>query len=852
MEISDAIPAGSGSTGRRSGQHKNDKESIVEQGMADELYADIAFPTAVRREFTYRVKKEHQQAIRAGMRVWTPLRERTAIGMVVRLHRSHPSFKTRYIGQLLDERPVMSDELLLLSEWVQRFYYASWGETIQAALPVGLNFVAEATLYATEKGRERLKTDRPHDQGSEIIAAITGAGDQGVPLSEARRRWGEAGSKLIDRLVRGGELQMKEEPKIRVQPRKTTVWYWNGQDAGHRISELLEQHPPGQRPKWVEALATVQQTGLPALQEDLLKQEPVTRYTLDRIAREGLAEPRKVDAREARPQLEYAPQKIKQLNEEQQPVCDAITGSLDQGRFHNYLIYGVTGSGKTEVYIHALRHAISKGRGGLILVPEIALTPQTVRRFYQIFGDQIAVLHSRLNDRERLDAWQALLSGEKRIAIGARSAVFAPVRNLGLIIIDEEHDPSYKQENPSPRYHARETAIMRAYLNGAVMVMGSATPSMVSLHSASRGKAELLRLRGRHADVQMPEVKVIDLKEYRSAMRGSLAVALYQYIEQALERREQVILLYNRRGYASFVQCQSCGEIPECRYCSVTLTYHKRKGQLRCHYCGYTALMKPICGACGMREVEQMGAGSQKIEEELGELFPEARVLRMDQDTTRGKNAHADMLARFAAHEADILVGTQMVAKGLDFPNVTVVGVVNSDTELAFPSYRSGERMFQLLSQVAGRSGRGEKKGVVGLQTYKPDHPAIQHARSHDYEGFSRQEMGFRKELSYPPFSRLLKVFFRSRDEQKVGSCADAFAGCLQQASPRTPVLGPAPSSVVRVKNEFIWECHLKLDPGLGAQAIQQLLDDAFERYESQKPDGHSQVRITVNVDALE
>ncbi len=485
-------------------------------------------------------------------------------------------------------------------------------------------------------------------------------------------------------------------------------------------------------------------------------------------------------------------------------------------------------------------------------MPEISLTPQTIKRFYLIFGDEIAVLHSRLSSRERYEAWHKLKNGEKKIAIGARSAVFAPVQNLGLIIVDEEHDSSYKQFNPAPRYHARETAVMRAYQKNAVVVMGSATPSMIALYGAARQKYTQLRLPARHADIPLPQVKVIDLRQYRSAMRGPLAVPLYEAVEQALDRDEQIILLYNRRGFASYLQCESCGHIAECPHCSVSLTYHKRKKQLRCHYCGYSKRAKSYCMECKENEMKPQGSGTQQVEEEIKTLFPDAGILRMDRDTTSGKNAHAEILNTFDRGEADILLGTQLVAKGLDFPNVTVVGVINADTELAFPSYRSGERMYQLLSQVAGRSGRADKEGVVFFQTWQPDHPAVESAKEHNHQQFARQELAMRKPLEYPPYSRMITFTFKSRDAQKVATIAHLFTKCLQKTANETIVTGPAPAAITKMSGRFIWECNAKIETDKGARHIEMVITRAFKLYKQNKPKGAGKVRINVNVDAIE
>ncbi|MDX1639762.1 MAG: primosomal protein N', partial [Balneolaceae bacterium] len=574
-------------------------------------------------------------------------------------------------------------------------------------------------------------------------------------------------------------------------------------------------------------------------------------YTLNRIAREGVIESEEVESFDLGLRYDYDPSRLKQLNDEQQLALESILERVEEQRYASFLLYGITGSGKTEVYIHALREVLKQGRGGLVLVPEIGLTPQIIRRFYQVFGDQIAVLHSRLSNRERYNAWRALHMGEKRIAIGARSALFAPVPNLGLIVVDEEHDASYKQEDPAPRYHARDAAVMRASFNDAVVVMGSATPSMIALHGARKGKSELLSLGRRPLQAKLPEVHVVDLKQYRSAMKGPLAVPLYDAIGSSLARDEQCILLYNRRGYAYFLQCEECGRIPECPNCSVSLTFHKNRNQLRCHYCGFSTRADEKCNECG-GEIRSIGSGTQQLEEQIGDLFPNAETLRMDFDTTSGKNAHDAILSRFGRGEADLLVGTQIVGKGLDFPNVTVVGVIQADTELAFPSFRSGERLFQLLCQVAGRSGRGDKEGVVYFQTWQPDHPAIQAAKEHSYRTFAKRELSYRKSLNYPPFSRIIRFTFKGKQEKRVQQVAAVFTECLTKTGRNLPALGPSPATLKKVQQYYRWETLVKIPTGWRADAIEKLLDGVFESYEKIKPPRTSSVRINVNVDAME
>jgi len=809
-------------------------------------FADIAFPTAVQKPFTYKIPAELQANLVPGVRVWVPLRKQTAIGMVVRLHNNKPEFKTRNIRKQLDAEPVLTPEILELTEWVHRFYYAGWGEVIQAALPAGLNFQAKEVLIPKIK-KQMLLTSLQQ----EMVEAVKDSG--WMVLEEADKRWSDKKEqKQLKSLINNRILEVWEQPVQKVEPKTVKVWDWKDGEAPGQAQKLIKQyHKEGKSYKWICALDKLRKLNLPLPQAILTDREQFNHYTLNRIADEGLIDSSEIPSYQVKPQLEFAPEKIRILNNHQQACYQTLRKAVDAGQFAPFLLFGVTGSGKTEVYIHALKYALEQDRGGLILVPEIALTPQTVKRFYQIFGNKIAVLHSRMNDRERFDSWLALRKGEKSVAIGPRSAVFAPVHNIGLIVVDEEHDASYKQVNPAPRYHARDVAIMRARFNDAVVVMGSATPSMVSYHRAGIGKYELLKLPARHAGATLPEVKVIDLKQYRYAMKGPLAVPLYQKTKQVLKRGEQAILLYNRRGYASYQLCKACGHIQECPNCSVSLTLHKKFGQLRCHYCGYATRMLQECEACGSTEMEHKGSGTQQIEEEIEQLFPQGRILRMDQDTTAGKGAHNRILTAFGEGEYDILVGTQLVAKGLDFPNVTLVGVVNADTELAFPSFASGERMFQLLSQVAGRSGRAEKPGVVYLQTWQPDHDAIVYAQKHDYRGFARKEVTFRKDRYYPPYSRLVRYLFKGKNMQFTGKVAEIYTESVRRVAKTLPVLGPSPAAIPRMQRYCRWECFLKLPLYFGTSDIEKLLDSIQNDYQHKKPPNASRIRINIHVDAI-
>ncbi|GAB5410043.1 MAG: primosomal protein N' [Balneolaceae bacterium] len=809
-------------------------------------YVDIAFPTAVRQLFTYQVPDQLKKKIQIGIRVWVPLRNYYAIGVIVRIHDQIPDFETRDIKEILDKEPIIEGELLKLTKWINQFYYCSWGEVIQAALPAGLNFISRKFLKLSGKKEEFVALS---EKENEVLKEVRN--QKALTLDDAKKRWkGTSLNKSLTDLIKEGFLEIWEEPDLKVSVKKEREWDWAEGQSVEKAKEFLLSIE-GTLNKWQLALKKLTEAGLPQRQSSLISVEEFIGYPKKKLQDSGWITYREVEAGSVEPDLEFDPNSIKLLNKAQKGAFGKISKSIQEEIFTNFLLYGITGSGKTEVYIHALREVRSKGKGGIVLVPEIALTPQTVSRFYKVFGAEVAVLHSRMTSRERLQVWKDLKNGTKNIAIGPRSAVFAPVQNLGLIVLDEEHDASYKQMDPAPRYHARETAIMRANLVKAVVIMGSATPSMQALNMAGKGKSTLLELKERHAEAVLPEVNIIDLKQYTGAMKGELSAPLFIAIEKALNQENQVILLYNRRGFASYMQCETCGNIPQSPECSVSLTYHKRKNMLMCHYSGYSRRADVNCEVCGSDKMIVQGMGTQKIEESLETLFPKARILRFDKDTTTKKGAHARILNSFGNGEADILIGTQLVAKGLDFPNVTVVGVIDADTEQAFPSFQSNERTYQLLSQVSGRSGRGSKPGEVFIQTRQPENSAIQFAKTHDHEGFSKEEMGFRKPLNYPPYSRLIKFTLKGKEEYQVSEAAHNLRRVVERVVPELEILGPSSSAIGWMNRNYFWELTLKIEPDKGAGYIEVLLEKVMEVYERNSSIGMATVRININVDAI-
>jgi len=508
---------------------------------------------------------------------------------------------------------------------------------------------------------------------------------------------------------------------------------------------------------------------------------------------------------------------------EQAAAIYEIVNAMDNGDAKPYLLYGVTGSGKTEVFMHAIASAVEKGKTAIVLVPEISLTSQMVSRFVSRFGEDVAVFHSRLSQGERYDQWKRIKNGDAKIVVGARSAVFAPLKNIGIIIMDEEHSDTYKSEM-SPRYHAKEVAQFRARQQGGVLLLASATPSVESFFRARKGEYNLLTMKNRYNNAALPDITLVDMRdELRNGNRSMFSTKLLEEISQNLERKEQTILLMNRRGFSTFVSCRSCGYVVQCPNCNISLTYHKYENNLKCHYCGYTAANYTTCPECGSKYIRYFGGGTQRVEEEIAELFPNATTIRMDVDTTSKKQGHEKILESFENDKIDILIGTQMVSKGLDFENVTLVGVVSADTMLHINDYRSRERTFAMLEQVCGRAGRGKKHGRAVIQTYTPEDNAIELVKSHNYEGFFNTEINERKMLWYPPFSKITAVCFSGSDESSVVFCAKLFKsslGDIAMLEQNIQVLGPIPAAISKIKNKYRWQMLIKCSDDNGINDI--------------------------------
>ena len=653
--------------------------------------------------------------------------------------------------------------------------------------------------------------------------------------------WGEA---LRAALPPGGDVQPKAELHVRLHPAQLE------QDLETIVASLRGE----KQIALVRLLASAGKNW--RRQADVLARAGATASTLVALEKKGLVERMQREVmRDGARTSEQPPVVERTLHPAQDAALKAIQEALKAKNYSGFLLHGVTGSGKTEVYIEALKTALRSGRTGIVLVPEIALTPQTVGRFRAHFGDEVAVLHSRMSAGERFDAWRQLRDGRFRVAIGPRSAVLAPLSNLGLIIVDEEHESSYKQADPAPRYHARDVAVMRAHLNGAVCVLGSATPSLESwVNAVETNKYRLLEMPDRvpvqgKAAAPLPSVRIVDLalERKKHQLDGVFSKALLEAIQTRMDRREQVILLQNRRGFAPVIECHVCGWVPECPNCSVSFTYHKAHNHLKCHYCGRARRTPVRCESCGSDELGQHGAGTQRVEEELQASLPSIRILRMDLDTTGQKQAHHRILSSFRRGEADVLLGTQMVAKGLDFPRVTLVGVVNADTGLLLPDFRADEHTFQLLTQVAGRAGRADLKGEVILQTRNADHPVVRLSAEHDYHGFARATLAERRAFRWPPYARLVVVEFNGPDERRVGKLASDWTTRLRDEAPDLLVLDPVPATISKVKRRHRYRTIIRSERSRNPD-----VQSALRAVQQAMPKPGTGYRVNIDVDAVD
>ncbi len=822
---------------------------------AKNRYAQVVFPVAVDRVFTYEIPERFLEDAVPGVRVLCPFGPRRITGFIVDRIESAEVDKLKEIEEVLDPTPLFTPQVLQLARWIADYYLCGWGEVLKAALPAGIHLDSQRLVRLMHPKPDELADDleeRAPTQ-AEIIRRLAAENPMrvtklvnllGKNVYSSLKTLREKGVVRMELELGEARVKVKNEIMVRPAPGRTA------DELGRLIDELHDKAP-----KQAAVLAMLlDAAGGELSRSDLRRLTGAESSVFNALAERELIvlEKREIHREYYRDQPETPPPLI--LNADQQAALEAVKAALDARRFEAMLLHGVTGSGKTQVYIDAIDYALKQGRTAIVLVPEIALTPQTVRRFRAYFGDQVAVFHSRMSPGERYDSWRRTWEGGHKIVIGPRSAVFSPLKNIGLIIVDEEHEPSYKQVDPAPRYHGRDVAVVRAQFENAAVVLGSATPSVESFFNASIGKYRLLTLPKRIDDVPMPAVELVDMRREPKVIGRSeppiFSRPLRQKIAEKLQRGEQIILFLNRRGFATMFKCRGCGFLAKCPNCDISLTFHLRGHLLKCHYCGYTRRAPEHCPQCGGRDVILRGVGTQRVEEELRALFPGVKALRMDMDTTKGRMAHDRVLARFGSGEVQVLLGTQMVAKGLDFPNVTLVGVINADTELLLPDFRAAERTFQLLTQVSGRAGRKDKLGEVIIQTLTPDHYSLRLAQRHDYEGFFKAELIDRKTLLYPPYSRLIAVLIKGSVEKRVEEAARQLSDLLPRDA-GFRVLGPAPPQIAKIQNSYRRQMLLMSEKqcDAGGREMKQALRRALETFN--RLHKKSGVQISVDVDPI-
>ena len=770
-------------------------------------FCDVVLSVPLDMAFTYRVANGAQPVV--GGRVLVPFRQRRMPAIVVELHDRAPSVQTKNIISALDTSPVLDDHLLRLGRWIADYYLAPLGEVFRTMLPLAAEFKRSINYRITDEGRLVLhqaslsgssaRSRRTPDEQLAEFRVLEYLSEREITRESSLRAAARASKAVLDGMVRKKWIAREDVSGAR--------------DGSNVVKVAALKNAEGKlnanQQRIIDTLAAAGgKLGL-----EVLRGLPVPRTTLRTLVRRGFVEVAEEPADFSLSSLKARPSPFDfDFNSAQQDALRHIQERVAAREFEGVLLHGVTGSGKTAVYLAAMKSVLDAGRSAILLVPEIGLTPAVAADLNQVFGNEVAILHSALSARERTEQWHRIKRGETRVVVGTRSAVFAPVSDLALIIVDEEQDSSYKQEE-TPRYHARDVAVMRAKMANAAVVLGSATPSLESYFNAKKNKYALLELPDRVEQRPLPEVEIIDMRQefQETGHEQVISRKLAQEIRERLEQKEQVMVLLNRRGYSPVVLCRTCGKTLECKNCAIALTHHKRTHRMECHYCGYMAPVPKACIHCGSEYVYFLGTGSEKLEELLHGMFPHARIGRLDRDTVRGREDFERALNALNEGELDVLVGTQMIAKGHDVHGVTLVGVVGADAALGFPDFRAAERTFQLLTQVAGRAGRGQKLGKVVLQTYFPDHYAVQYAAQHDFAGFYDKELRFRSWMHYPPYSSIANVLVRSGKSDEVLRWSGILGQWFEKVRHEgVRVLGPAATPILRLKEDYRYHFVLK------------------------------------------
>lgn len=819
------------------------------------LFIDVVLPVPIPQYFTYRLPREIAPMVKAGARVVVEFgKSRVLTALVARVHNSPPEkYPAKYIRELLDTEPVVTRDQLWLFQWVAEYYMCTAGEVLNVALPSGLKISSQSKIqYNPDFNHHELLNELEKSFLDVLIR------EDSLSYEESARLIGETDlAKFIKGLVAKHAVVLYEEVSERYRPRlarkvRLAEEYVSDEDALLLIESLNKAKK--QQEAVLKYFSHIPLEELPyrnteGVEKKLFKEQGISEAAINALLEKGIFEQFEVRVPRFGNEDPGSEAEIV-LSEAQQQASDRImTGFAEK---EVMLFHGITGSGKTEVYIDIITKALDSGTQVLFLLPEIALTTQIVRRLRKVFGDKMGVYHSKFSDNERVEVWRGVLEKKFQFVVGVRSSIFLPFSNLGLIIVDEEHEASYKQFDPAPRYHARDVAIMLAQKVHSKVLLGSATPSIESYYQAQSGKYGLVTLSERFGDAQLPDIQLVNLRVEREnkTLQKEFSSVLLEGVRENLERKKQSIIFLNRRGYAPYLNCQECNWIPHCSQCSVTLTHHLHEKTMVCHYCGYAEPVPKVCPACGSPRVRSVGVGTERIEDDLREFFPEARTLRMDLDTTRTKNAYEQIIGEFESGDVDILVGTQMVSKGLDFDRVNLVGVFNADRMIHFPDFRAAERAFQLITQVSGRAGRREEKGRVLIQTNNPQNRVLQYVLANDYTGFYENELLEREGYNYPPFSRIIEITVKEADQVLAHQAADRLAGTLKSFLGGQRVMGPERALVERIRNKYLFVIWLKLEKDrMNIQATKQYLQKEIVNLITDKK--FKSVQVVVNVDAI-
>ena len=811
-------------------------------------FIEVIVPLSLPKTFTYKVSESEFSFIKKGMRIAVPFgKNKIYTALVIDLHREEPTlYEAKEIHQILDENPIVNEFQINHWFWIASYYMCTIGDVYRGALPSALLLESETII----------------SQNNETFVDQTSFTDDEFLIYEALQHQSSLNIQniidilnkktvlpVIQKLINKNIISLQEEIQSAYKPKLVKyIRLHENYFAEEKLIALLDSLKSEKRKNLVLQYFQLQaQEQQPISVKQLTEKTQTTVAIVKGLVEKGIFEEYFIQE----DRVNFEKNKIENeltLSQAQQQAFDEIVSSFYTKEVS--LLQGVTSSGKTEIYTKLIENYIAQGKQVLYLLPEIALTTQLVARLTKHFGNKVAVFHSKYSNNERVEVWNNVIqnSTSAQIVIGARSALFLPFNNLGLIIVDEEHEQTFKQQDPAPRYHARDAAIVLANAHQAKVLLGSATPSIETYYNATSGKFGLITLTERFGKVQMPEIELVDLKDsyFRKKMKGHFSTILIDKITEAFANKEQVILFQNRRGFSPVLECMTCGHVPQCPQCDVSLTYHKFKNQLRCHYCGYSMAKPTNCHVCSSVDLETKGFGTEQIELELAELFPLKNIKRMDQDTTRGKYSFEKIIDSFKNREIDVLVGTQMLAKGLDFDNVSLVGIMNADNMLYHPDFRAFERSFQMMTQVAGRSGRAEKRGKVIIQTYNPLHNIIQQVTNNDYQGMYKEQLYERKIYYYPPFYRLIKLTLKHRDFEKLKEGSMWLYQVLQQ-NLTIPVLGPEEPAIGRIRNEYIRTIMIKMPVDASIQGTKKTIQKILNSFDLVSQ--YRTIKVTVNVD---